>query len=78
MIEINYKLLSKDALDSLVIDVLTRQSSDYGGLEISFEDMKNKLMRNLETAALSIVFYPDEGYCDIVSAETLHSMRQIK
>ncbi|MBA2651250.1 MAG: YheU family protein [Tatlockia sp.] len=69
MIEIDPSLLSADALHSLILEVLTRQSSDCAAIEINFEVMKNKLMQQLESGELVVVFYSEEGFCDIISSE---------
>lgn len=74
MIEIDHSLLSPNALDNLILEVLTRQSNDGQGMEINFETMKKKLMNKLDSGELIIVFHSEEGFCDIVSSEALKAV----
>ncbi len=47
MIEIDHTLLSKEALNNLIIDIVTRQGTNYGEYEIDIQVKKKQLLHNL-------------------------------
>lgn len=71
MIEINHTLLSDEALDNLVIDIITRHSTDYGEFEMDFITKKNQLLRKLEEGEVVIMYYPNEGFCNIIQSDEI-------
>ena len=71
MIEINHTLLSTDALDNLVLDVITRQSTDYSEYEIDISQRKSQLIRKLVTGEAAVVYCSKDGFCYIVNLERL-------
>ena len=71
MIEIDHTLLTTVALDNLLSDIITRQSTDYGEFEVNFVDKKKQLLQKLETGEIIIVYCSKEGFCDIIKAEVI-------
>jgi uncharacterized protein len=69
VIEIYYQYLSKDALDNLLLEVITRESTDYGQKEVAVADKKRQLLEQLERGEACILYSSKEGYCTIVSRE---------
>lgn len=69
MIEIDYQLLSKEAIDNLIIDFITREATDYGEKELDIVNKKNQILAKLEQGDAVIVYFSQEGYCTIISAE---------
>ncbi len=69
MIEIDYALLTKEALNNLIIDVITRQATDYGEKERSIAIKKAELLSKLEQGEAVIVYDLKEGFCDIVGVD---------
>lgn len=69
MIEVDHTLLTPDALDNLLLDIITRQSTDYGEFEIDIVSKKNQLIQKLETGEALIVYYINEGFCDIIKTD---------
>ncbi|WP_133137453.1 YheU family protein [Legionella rowbothamii] len=69
MIEIDHTLLSEEALDNLIIEVITRQGTDYGELEQPIQTKKKQLLLNLQSGNAVIVFSSTENVCDIISQE---------
>jgi hypothetical protein len=57
MIEIDHVLLSKEALENLIIDIITRQATDYGEHELDIQIKKPNSLKNwfLMTLLLSIL-----------------------
>lgn len=73
MIEIDYSLLSNEALDNLLIDIITRQSSDYGDYSVALLAKKQQLLHQLHTGEVVIVFNAQEECCNVVKAETFNA-----
>lgn len=71
MLEIKHTLLSEDALDSLIIEVITRQATDYGEYETDIQVKKNQLLQQLKKGLAVIVYSAEENICDIIKAEDL-------
>lgn len=69
MIEIDYTLLSEEALDNLIIEVITRQGTDYGAHEMEIQAKKKQLVHNLQSGNAVIVFSSKENSCDIITQE---------
>jgi uncharacterized protein YheU (UPF0270 family) len=66
MIEIDHTLLSAEALDNLIIDIITRQGTDYGEYEIDILVKKKQLLDNLSSGDAVIVYSSKEDTCDII------------
>jgi hypothetical protein len=71
MIEIDHTLLSKEALENLIIEIITRQGTDYGEYEIDIQVKKKQLMHKLQSGDAVIVYSSKEDTCDIVRLEDL-------
>jgi uncharacterized protein YheU (UPF0270 family) len=69
MIEIDYTLLSEEALENLIIEVISRQGTDYGEYEIDIQVKKKQLLHNLSTGNAVIVYSPKEDTCDIINQQ---------
>lgn len=69
MIEIDPTLLSEEALDNLIIDIITRQSTDYGEYEVDIQIKKNQLKRKLSSGDAVIAYSSKEDNCDIIRRE---------
>ncbi|MDI1352376.1 MAG: YheU family protein [bacterium] len=69
MIEINYTLLSDEALEQLIIEIITRQGTDYGEYEVDIAVKKDQLKRKLVSGDAVIVYSTKEEHCDIVRKE---------
>ena len=69
MIKINHRLLSDAAIDNLILEVITRDGTDYGEHEIAIQTKKDQLMRQLKNDLAVIVFSAEENICDIIKAE---------
>lgn len=69
MIEIDYTLLSPDALDNLILEIITREGTDYGEYEIDIQIKKKQLLSKLISGDAVIVYLPNDECCDIVRVE---------
>lgn len=75
MIEIDYKLLAPETLENLLIEVITRQSTDYGDSEMSIANKIAQLRRKLERKDAVIVYSDEEGFCNVIDS---HENQTIK
>ena len=75
MIEIDHTLLASDTLDNLIIDVITRQTTDYGDNEMSIVNKKTQLRRKLERGEAVIFYSIEEGFCNIISSDDNQTMK---
>ena len=75
MIEIDHTMLSEEALENLIVDVVTRQATDYSEYEVQIQVKKNQLKRKLLTGEATIIYNAKEDSCDIIRAEDLKSFQ---
>ncbi len=75
MIEIDHTMLSEEALENLIVDVVTRQATDYSEYEVQIQVKKNQLKRKLLTGEAIIIYNAKEDSCDIIRAEDLKSFQ---
>ena len=67
MIEIDYRLLNPDTLDNLLAEISLRKSGDYGEIEVPLVERKQRLLKQLELGSAVIMYFSDEGFCDLVN-----------
>ncbi|MCW8399319.1 YheU family protein [Legionella sp. PATHC038] len=77
MIEIDHTLLSEEALNNLIFDIITRQGTDYGEYEIGIEVKKKQLLRKLLSGDAVIVYSSKEDTCDIIRQEDFLNFSQL-
>ena len=73
MIEIDHTLLSEETLENLIIDVITRQATDYGEYEINIQIKKNQLKQKLISGDAVIIYNAKDDYCNIIRIEDFKS-----
>jgi uncharacterized protein YheU (UPF0270 family) len=78
MIEIDHTLLSIDALENLILNVITRQATDYGEYEIDIQIKKKQLLSNLQSGKAVIIYSSKEDTCDIIRLEDFHKFIQLE
>lgn len=71
MIEIDHTLLSEEALENLMIDIITRQSTDYGEYETEIQVKIKQLKQKLLSGDAIIVYSSAEEACNIIRKEDL-------
>ena len=77
MIEIDHTLLSEEVLDNLIIDVITRQTTDYGEYEIEIQVKKNQLKRKLLSGDAIIIYNDKEDSSDIIRVEDFQAFQPL-
>lgn len=78
MIEINHTLLAPETLDNLIIEVITRQATDYDDDEMAIANKKNQLLRKLVRGEAIIIYSEEEGFCNIISHEDKLTMQALQ
>ncbi len=53
---IPWQEVSKDALDSIIEEFVMREGTDYGEVEISFEDKKQQVLKQLQVGEIVLVY----------------------
>lgn len=76
MIKIDHTLLSQEALENLIIDIITRQGTDYSEFEIDIQKKKKQLMHNLLSGDAVIVYSSKEDSCNIIRKEDFRNFSQ--
>jgi uncharacterized protein len=66
MIEIDHRHLHPDTLENLLTEIALREGTDYGEMEIAVDDKKRQLRDGLDLGKAVIVYYPSEGFCDLI------------
>ena len=77
MIEIDHTLLSEEALENLIIDIITRQTTDYGEYETEIQVKKIQLERKLLSGDAIIIYNAKEDSCDIIRVEDFKSLTSL-
>jgi len=76
MLEVDHTLLSKEALENLIIDIITRQATDYGEYEMDIQIKKKQLMSKLASGDAVIIYSSKEDCCDIIRKEDFINYRK--
>ena len=63
--------LSREALDGLIEEFVTRDGTDYGEQEDTLEERKNSVSRQLDRGEIVIVFDSDSETANIVPKEAV-------
>jgi uncharacterized protein YheU (UPF0270 family) len=58
--------LEPETLENVLGEIVLRAGSEYGEGELSFDDKKAQLRHALDTGKAVLVFYPGDGFCDVV------------
>ena len=68
-VKIPYDQLSSEALAGLVEEFVTRESTDYGAVELSMETKLSQVYQQLKSGKAFIVFDEESETCNILSKE---------
>ncbi len=78
MIEINHALLSDEALDNLIMEVITREGTDYGDHEVGIETKKKQLTHQLKHGIAVIAYSDEENICDIIKVDDFKKLQSLE
>ena len=74
---IPHTAISSEALHGVVEEFVSREGTDYGTLEYSFESKVRDVMRQLADGRACLVFDPETETCDIVIKGSLRYRQMI-
>lgn len=69
-VEIPYELLSPDTLTGVLENFVLREGTDYGAVELGFEEKVARLRAQVENRTARIMFDPETESVSIVKPET--------
>ena len=67
-VDIDYRELSPEALRGLIEEFITREGTDYGAREVSFEDKVDDVERQIRNGDAKIVFDTVDDCANIVTS----------
>ena len=78
MIEINHTLLSNETLDNLIMEVITREGTDYGEHEVGIKVKKEQLMYQLKHGIAVIAYSDEDNVCDIIKVDDFKKLQALE
>jgi uncharacterized protein len=63
--------LSREALDGLIEEFVTRDGTDYGAQEVTLEEKKSAVIRQLDRGEIVVVFDSESETANIVPKEAV-------
>ncbi len=70
-VEVPAARLSREALDGLIEELVTRDGTDYGLQEHTLDQKKRAVAGQLERGEVVIVFDPESETCNIIPREAV-------
>ena len=70
--EIPHTLLSEAALRGLLAEIVTRDGTDYGEVEVPADRRVAQALSRLERGEAAIVFDPETQTCSLVARDGAH------
>ena len=71
VIVIPWQQLSADALDGIIEEFVSREGTDYGDYEYSFDDKKDQIRAQIRNGSVLVVFDPVGETCQLVLKDQL-------
>ena len=68
---IPYKSLSTEALDGIIENFILREGTDYGVAEHTYEQKKSKVIKQLESQHIAVVFDSVSESCTLIKSQDL-------
>lgn len=66
MIKIEHFLLNPDTLENLLKEIVLREGTDYGEIEITTAEKISQLKAALNSGEASLMFDAVSGHCDVI------------
>lgn len=63
--------LSKEALEGLIEEFILREGTDYGTIEYSLDEKKARIMKQLKSGNVLVVFDPNEESTSLLRKEAI-------
>ena len=69
MLILNFKEIAPDTLEKLLEEIVTRDGTDYGDIEVSVEAKIKQLMQQLRSGKASLCYDNETETCNVLSTE---------
>ena len=73
VILVPWQQLSADALDGIIEEFVSREGTDYGDYDYSFDDKKDQIRAQIRKGIVQVVFDPVGETCQLVLSDQLPS-----
>lgn len=70
--------LSKETFEALLEEFILREGTDYGAVELSLETKRNRVLKQLETGQIKIVYSPESENCSILNSTELGKLKDFQ
>lgn len=71
VIRVPYERLSSDALNGIIEEFISREGTDYGDYDYSFDDKKDQVHAQIRRGLVVILFDPVGETCQLAVADQL-------
>ena len=71
--EVPYTKLSNEALHGVIEEFISREGTDYGDVEYSFEAKIEQVLSQLKRGEIKLFFDRESGSCNLVKEECRQS-----
>lgn len=69
---IPYEKISSETLQGVIEEFVSREGTDYGPREFSFEEKVLEVLRQVKRGVAVVVFDPETETCSIVDSRRIH------
>jgi len=77
VIDIEYRFLSKYALENLLLKIAFQKGVDSSTVEMSLDDKKTMLLHELEHGHARLICDPESGWFDVVPSDAALTARRV-
>lgn len=65
VVVVPYQSLSEEALDGILGEFVSREGTDYGDYDVSFEQKKQQVLNQLRSGKAQLFFDPQSSSCHL-------------
>lgn len=74
-VEIPIEMLSADALTGIMDDFILREGTDYGTQEISLDSKRERVLKQLKSGKIKLVFDPNIESINLLTADEFRKLQ---
>lgn len=67
--------ISKDALENIIKDYVMREGTDYGHTSLSLEQKTERVMKQVRSKSIVILYDNDLGSCNLITKQELETQQ---
>lgn len=72
MVIIDFRQLAPETLHNILVEIITRQGTDYGESEIPLDVKVNQFHHNLESGKAVLMYDPKHNFIDAIPQDNLN------